>query len=375
MKISLPLQLFADALNIVGKASGGKNIKPILANVLISAENDELRLAGTDMEVLMTCKLPATVERPGQCTISAKLLTELVATLPVENENAVVTMESQEGQDNLVCLRSGKAKSHLQVQGIEEFPPIPVFETEPFPRFDFDSSLLKKALKEVAIAMGVDESNPTQRSVCLTFAEGSLRFVATDSRRLAINSIAAVHYPPEFERSFIIPSRSVPELIRLLEEEKTVNIGLFKEQLLFTARNFIMLTRLYDGKFPDFRRILPKEFSRRLSIKHKDMVQALRAINPISRHSNFMIHFEIGPNETRLWSESKEEGTAEVFISTTMEGDPIKLAFNGRFISDFLGVCDTEEVSVEMTTPSYPGVFKPKSPDNEFSYVVMPMTY
>ena len=375
MKIKLNLKDFSAALTTVARATGGKSLKPILANVLLTAENDELCIVGTDLEIMMTSKMKAQVEAPGRCTISAKLLSELVSTLPVENEAALIQFHQEEENEHALVLTSGKVKSNLQVQGIEEFPPLPVLEGETISRFDCSSNLLKQALKEVFIAVGVEESNPTQRSVCFSFSGGDLRLITTDTRRLAVTKINSVGYPKEFERNFLVPSRAIPEVLKLLEDDESINIGLFKEQLIFSSKKFVLLTRLYDGKFPDYQRVLPKEFTRRLVIDHKEFVQALRAVNPIARHSSSMVHFDIGQNETRIWSESKQEGTSEVFVSTKLEGEPINIAFNVKFIQDFLGVAVADEISLEMTTPSYPGVFKPVGPDNQFNYVAMPMSF
>jgi DNA polymerase-3 subunit beta len=359
----------------VARATGGKGIRPILANVLVSAEHDEMMLVGTDLEIMMTCRLKAVVEVPGRYTISAKLLSEVVTTLPIENENAQIQFDQLEGNENTLQLSSGKAKSNLQIQGIEEFPPLPVLEGESFPRFDFPSHGLRKSLREVAIAVSTDDTNPSQKSICLSFLAGELRLIATDSRRLAVTKMTSVAYPPEFERNYLVPSRAVNEVIKLLEGTATINVGLFKEQLVFTNDRFLLITRLYDGKFPDYQRVLPKEFSRRLTCGHKDFVQALRTVNPIARHSSFMVRLDIGPNETRLWAESREEGTSEVFLSSKLEGEPINVAFNGKYVQDFLNVVETDEISLDLTTPSYPGVLKPVSPDNQFHYVVMPMTF
>lgn len=374
MKLQLLLKPFAEALATVARATGGKHLRPILANVLLVAEGEELRLVGTDLEIMVISRLKAEITVPGKCTISAKLLTEIVSTLPVENEKAIVRLEMKEDQENSIIVASGRAKNLIQIQGVEEFPPVPAVENESFPNFEHSSFDLRKALKEVATAMAVEESNPTQRSVCFSFSKGDLRLIATDSRRLAVTRLLSVSYPPEFEKTHLVPSRAVPEVLKVLENVEKVNVGLYKEQLVFTTTDFVLLTRLYDGKFPDYQRILPKECSRKVTIKHKEFLQALRSVNPIARHSSSMVHMDVGPNETRIWAESREEGNSEVFVSTRLEGEPINIAFNCKYLQDFLGVADCDEISLEMTTPNYPGVLKPLPPENPFNYVIMPMT-
>ena len=374
MNLQVPLKPFSDALATVSRATGGKHLRPILANVLLVAEGDELRLVGTDLEIMVISRLKAEIAIPGKCTISAKLLTEIVSTFPIESEKAVVKLEKKEDQENSIIVASGRVKSSIPMQGVEEYPPVPEVENESFPNFEHSCSVLRKALREVATAMAVEESNPTQRSVCFNFSKGDLRLIATDSRRLAVTSLLAISYPQEFEKTHLVPSRAVPEILKVLETVEKVNVGLYKEQLVFTTADFVLLTRLYDGKFPDYQRILPKECSRKLTMKHKDFLQALRSVNPIARHSSSMVHLDVGSNETRIWAESKEEGNSEVFISTRLDGEPISIAFNGKYLQDFLGVADCDEISLELTTPNYPGVLKPLPPENPFNYVIMPMT-
>lgn len=375
MKFQVALKAFSEAIGTVARATGGRQLRPILANILMIADTDELRLVGTDMEIMVLSRIKATVEIPGQCTISAKFLTEVISTLPIDNDKAVLRLEQITEQEHVVILSSGRVKLNLQVQGVEEFPPLPDLNESTFPRFDLSYPGLHKSLKEVSIAMGIDESNPTHRSVCFLFSGGELRLIATDTRRLAITMLAPIAYPTEFERNFLIPGRAVHEILKFSETLETINVGLFKEQIVFTTPKSILITRLYDGRFPDYQRILPKECTRHLTLNNKEFHQALRTVQPLAKNSSQMVHFDVGPNETRIWAESHEEGMSEIFLSTRLDGEPINIAFNGRYFMDFLGVADTDEIVLDMTSPSYPGVLKPGHVDNQFNYVVMPMTF
>lgn len=377
MKFQIPLQSLATNLGVVGRAVAGKGVRPILANVLLVAAPGEIRLVGTDLEIMAISKLAAEVEIPGQCTIPAKLFQEVVAALPAISDSdsaKFVQTGDGDGLASQIELSTGRGKYHLQVQGVEEYPPVPVFEGETFPRFELPSENLRALLKQVQIAIGSEESNPVQKSVCFSFCEGGLRLVATDSRRLAVGHLPEVKYPPEFEKNFLVPGRAVVEILKLLEDGDKISIGLFNEQLLFISPNYHLLTRLYEGKFPDYNRVLPKESTRVLTLKSKELTQALKAVNPIARYTSGMVHLDVGPNETRVWAEAREEGASEYFLSTSLKGEPINVAFNGKFVQDFLNVVDSEEMMIEMTTPSYPGLFRPGLSVSDFKCVIMPMT-
>ncbi len=381
MKFTLDLGRLADTLGVVSRAVAGKGIRPILANLLVTARGGEVQLVGTDMEIMVISRLQATVDREGHFTIPAKLVHEVVNGIAAGADKETISFDVPEPVEgvaaaSVVQVKSGRSSFNLQIQGIEDYPPIPSLEGETFPRFDMDTAVLKKGLKEVSIAMGTEEANPSQRSICLNFGgTGEIVMVATDSKRLAVTTIPKASYPAEFNATFLLPARTVPELMKLLEESEKINIGLYHKQLVFTTPKFQLLSRLIDGKFPDYNRVLPKEHSRRLTVRRKEFAQAIKTVTPIARHSSSMIRLDIGPNEMKVWAESREEGLSESFVPVRLEGDPIQIAFNGAYLSDFLNVLDEEDAVMEMTTPSYPGVLKTTRAEGRFLYVLMPMSY
>ncbi len=376
MKFQVQLKSLTDALGVVGRAVAGRGTRPILANFLFDVEGEEIRLVGTDLEIMMFSRLPAKVEMGGRFTVPAKLLLEVVTSLPSSSETEFLDVKLVDGVENVIQLLCGRTKINLQIQGVEDFPPIPEIEGAEFPSFKISAEELKGKLKEVAIAIGGEEGNPSQRAVCLSFhPEAHLTMISTDSKRLAITRMEKLSFPKEFERSFLLPGRAVPEIQKLLEAEDSLGIGFFQSQLLFSNSKFQLLSRLIDGKFPDYNRVLPKECTRRLFFKRKEFVPALKTVMPLAKHSSSMVRLDMGANETRLWSESREEGMSEAFISSRLEGEPVSIAFNAFFLLEFMNVVNEESVVLEMTTPSYPGVLKPEAPGFQFTYVVMPMTF
>lgn len=375
MKFQLELKSLSEAIGIAGHAVATRGIRPVLSNLLITANENELRFVGTDLEIMMICKTEAQVERDGHFTIPAKLLQEIISCIPSES-GAQVLFELDPENENSVVISSGRNRFNLQIQGIDDFPPVPVFEGEEFPSFTMPSEGFQKAMKEASIAMGTEEGNPVQRSICIDFSnEARPVLVATDSKRLAVTKIENLEVPESFRNVFIIPSRSVPELQKLLDSGESVEVGLYKGQLVFTTPNYQLITRLIDGRFPDYNRVLPKESSRILKVNRKELAQALKAVQPIARSRSGLVLLDIAANETKVWSESKEQGKAEIFVPTELEGEIINIAFNVKFIQDFINVIVDEQVILEMTTPSYPGLLKPGNPESDFQYVLMPMSY
>lgn len=375
MRFRLELKNLLDAIAIVSKAVAAKGIKPILSNLLITAHDNKIRFVGTDLEVMMISTIDAEVEEGGHFTIPAKLLQEIVTSIP-SDDAATVSFELVDSESNEIIIASGRNKFSLQIQGVEDYPPVPVIEGEGLPMFNVRSEPVARALKEAAVAMSLEDGNPVQKSICIDLSNpGRPIMASTDSKRLAVTVVQGLDVPEAFRKCFIVPSRAVPELQKLLDCNETLNIGLYKEQLVFSSPQFQLITRLVDGRFPDYNRVLPKESSRSVKISRKELTQALKAVVPIARNISGLVHFDISQNETRVWSDAKEQGKAESFIPSELSGETINIAFNVKFLQDFLAVSIDEEVVLEMTTPSYPGLMRPGNPESEFKYVVMPMSY
>ncbi|HNX74259.1 MAG TPA: DNA polymerase III subunit beta [Candidatus Rifleibacterium sp.] len=375
MRFQLPLKTLTETVAMVSKAVAAKGIKPILANLLITAQNNQLRFVGTDLEVMMISTIEAEIEENGSFTIPAKLIQEIITSIPAD-ENTVTRFELTDADANEITIISGRSKYTLQIQSIEDFPPVPVVEEEGLPVFQAPGNAMARALKEAGVAMSVEDGNPVQKSICIDFSNQDRPVMAsTDSKRLAVTRIQSIQVPEIFRRAFIVPSRAVAELQKLFESNEQITIGLYKEQLVFSSPQFQLITRLVEGRFPDYNRVLPKESSRILKLKRKELTQSLKAVVPIARNISGLVHFDVSANETKIWSDAKEQGKAESFLQSELNGEPINIAFNVKFLQDFLNVLDDEEVVIEMTTPSYPGMMRPGNPESEFKYVVMPMSY
>jgi DNA polymerase-3 subunit beta len=375
MRFRTELKNLLEAVGIVSRAVAVKGIKPILANLLITAHGSELRFVGTDQEIMMISTIAANVESEGHFTIPARLLQEILSCLPGD-DSAQVLFELDDDQSSEITISSGRNRFNLQIQGIDDFPPVPVLETSEIPSFSISCDSFAKALKEANVAVAVDDGNPVQKSIFFDFSTQSRPVMAsTDSKRLAVTVVPQLDVPELFRRSFIVPSRAIAELYKLLDGNESISLGTYKEQLVFSSQHFQLITRLVDGKFPDYNRVLPKESSRVLKINRKELTQALKAVAPIARNSSGLVHFDISQNETKVWSDAKDQGKAEMFISSELTGDAINIAFNVKFMQDFLGAIIDEEIYLEMTTPSYPGLLRPVNPESEFKYVLMPMSY
>lgn len=376
MKFSLDLGAFAEALGVAAKATTTKNVRLMLANVLIQAENNELRLVGTDQEMMAIARIPAAVDKSGCITIPARLLTDIIASLTADSGDETIQFEMADQQSRDIIVTCGRFSAKLQVQDYIEFPPIPNLAGEDFPRFSMPAGKFAQAMKEAVIAAGNEETTAVQRCVALHCTEiGKITLVATDSKRLVVTALSNAEYPESFNGVHLVPTKAVAEIIRLLSFGETVSIGLFNKQLVFETAGYSFLTRLLDGKFPDFNRILPKQFVHRATIARHDMLQALRVVRPIAALGNHLMHIDLGVNDARIWAESQVEGMSEAYVSIALEGEPVNICFNDRFVADFLGVVEHDDIVLEMTSSAAPGLFKPGDTESPLIYLVMPITF
>lgn len=375
MKFKIDKKTLHEAVNIVSRAVATKTSKPVLLNLLMTAQNGNLRLVGTDLEIMMISSQAAEIEEQGHFTIPAKLIQEIVASIPDEEDSRVL-FELDNEDNREVSISCGRSRFSLQVQPIDDFPPIPVIDSEETLSFNINSAMLKQGLKEAGVAVNTEDGNPVQKSICIDFAATGLPTLAsTDSKRLAVTSLQGIEIPDGMKKTLIVPSRAVAELVKLLDTNDSIGIGLYKEQLVVITEQFQLISRLVDGKFPDYNRVLPKESSRSLKLDRKDFIQALKAVIPIARSNSDLVNFDIGSNETRVWAKAPEKGSAEMFINTELTGEPINISFNINFVLDFVNSVSDAQVILEMTTPNYPGLLKTGNPESEFKYVIMPMSY
>lgn len=375
MKFRIDKKTLHEAVNVVSRAVASKTSRPVLLNLLMTAHDNTLRFVGTDLDIMMISSQAAEIEEQGHFTIPAKLIQEIVGSIPDEEDGRVL-FELDNEDTREVTLSCGRSRFHLQVQPADDFPPVPVIDNEEFASFSIGSAILKQGLKEAGVAVNTEEGNPVQKSVCVDFAAAGMPTLAsTDSKRLAVTSLHGIEVPESMRKTLIVPSRAVSELVRLLDTNDSIQMGLYKEQLVICTDHFQLLTRLVDGKFPDYNRVLPKESSRSLKIDRKDFLQALKAVAPISRSNSDLVNFDVSPNETRIWAKAPEKGTAEMFISTELTGEPINISFNINFVLDFVNSVSDAQIILDMTTPNYPGLLKTGNPESEFKYVIMPMSY
>jgi len=335
-----------------------------LLNVLIDANGDKVKIVGTDQEVMQIVEVAADVQKCGKITAPAKLLLELISGLP---SDLLFPVRVELINDELQ-LTAGKSVFSVRTLDADDYPPIPDVDG----LVEIKGSELAHAIKRGGIAASTEDGNPVQKSVLVDFSEVPI-VVSTDSKRLAANKIT-IDAPEGMKEPFIVPIRAVKEVIAMLTGADMVKIGKFKEQLVFQREGVTFITRMVDGVFPKWERVMPKEHAIEAVFFRKEFAQAVKSLMPIARNNSNMVNLDFANNSIKLWSKSNDNGKAESTIDCKLTGEPINIAFNASFLTDFLGAVNCDECSVKMTTPSYPALFE-SIDDEPLQAVLMPLSY
>lgn len=343
------------------KASADRGVRPILANIMIEAKDDKIRFIGTNCDIMQISTAQADVEVAGTVTAPAKLFCELINTLPTKSL-LPVTVELLDTDELFFSLE--KVEFKIRTQGAEDFPPVPNVEADfiTVKSLDFASKL-----KQVAIAHGDNNATPTQRSVFIDFENGEM--IATDSKRLAVKAFES-RAEGDLKDSFIVPAKAVNEVIKLFSETDKAKIGVYKNQLVFKSESSIIISRLLSGKFLDYKRVFPAESTIEATFNTKELLKAIKTILPIAKSVNYIARFKIKAGVAIVTSISKEMGSIKNKVECELSGEQIEIAFNAKFLQDFLEVIKSDKTIVKMTTTTYPAVFEA----DDMKYIVMPMT-
>ncbi len=380
MRMSCAQEQLSRGLAIVSRAVGGRTTLPVLNNVLLASDGERLKLSATNLEIGITTWVAARVEAEGQLTIPARLMADFVNSLP-SGQSVLLDANTRTHTLHLQC-----ARYNANIKGIdaEEFPPIPSADDRP--TIKLRAGLLKEMIGQVAFSAARDESRPVLAGVNLRLDETKLVLSAADGFRLAKREAALEQGWPE-KLDIIIPARALTEVARVLEdgdEDVEVTVTPNRSQVLFRLRaptgEINLVSRLLEGQFPDLERVIPKTHTTRVGLKRAEFITATRIAALFARDAANVVRLDITPGgeggltpgSVALSANALEVGDNRGEIDAAVEGDETYISFSSEYLSDVLGVLNTEEIVVEMTGPLSPAVVRGMGL-SEYTHVIMPM--
>ncbi|HEY8437774.1 MAG TPA: DNA polymerase III subunit beta [Candidatus Limnocylindrales bacterium] len=367
MKLSVMQENLARGLSVVSRAVSNRSL-PVLTNVLLKTEDGGLKLTATNLEIGITYWVPGKIETDGATSVPARLLTDLVNSLP---GGEPINLELAEGET--LHIRAGRFESNIKGIPAEDFPTVQTAGERPITRVE--QKVLKQALDETAFAAASDEARPILTGVLARFEGDQLTLAAADNYRIAVKRITVLD--PVEETSVVIPARALHELARVLadtDDPVSIVLAHSRNQLLFHLEGIDLVTRLIDGQYPNYQSVLPASHATRAVLDREELLRAVRPAALIAHESANIVKLGVGldGDPAITVSANAEVGDHVGRVEAEVEGDGTTIAFNARFLADVLQNVDAAQFALELNGPLSPGVFKPVG-DDRYVHVVMPL--
>lgn len=374
MKFSCLQENLAKGLAIVGRAVATRSTLPVLSNILMATDEGRLKLAATNLEVGILCWIGAKVEEDGATTVPARLLTDFVNSLPPERIDVQLLTRTQ--TLNLKC-----ANYEANIKGIDaqEFPLLVALSDDM--GIQLEPTVLREMVNQVSFAAAVDESRPVLTGVLAEISDTRLTMAAADGFRLSVRRTDLPAAATQ-SASVIIPARALQEVARVSSEEENpirVTIAPNRSQVFFRMTNIDLISQLIEGNFPDYQQIIPKSYATRTVVDSSELLKAVKIASFFARDAANIVRLRISPGEQpglggklTVMATSAELGDNVTEMNADVEGVPIEIAFNAKYLVDVFSVITTPKVALETSSPQSPGVIRPVG-DDSFVHVIMPM--
>ncbi len=373
MKVSVLQENLARGLGVVSRAVSPRSTLPVLANVLIATDEGRLRLSATNLELGITCWIGAKVETEGSTTVPARTITDLVNTLSNDRVDMDLTVRTQN-----LNVRAGTSNTDIKCIDAQEFPPMPAPDLTDGVKINVED--LREVIRQVVFAASSDEARPILTGVQIHVEGNRITLAAADGFRLSVRN-AELSAPNGQPLSAVIPARALSELARIIsdgDEVVTMVLPPGRGQVIFRTKDVELVSQLIEGAFPDYQQIIPQGYDTRTVISTNAFLKACKQAEIFAREGshiariNIMPGGEMGPGSVEISAQAEETGSNETMVDATIDGEPILIAFNVRFLREVLDVIPTPNVALETTAAASPGVIRPVGDDN-FLHVIMPM--
>lgn len=370
MRLTIERSALLKALNHVQSVVERRNTIPILSNVLVAAQGDSLKLTATDLDIEISESAPAEVERAGQTTAPANYLYDFVRKLP---ENTPVKLDVS-GDDPRLFISAGKSRLHLPILPAGDFPSMPSdgFET----KFEVEPTELARLIDKTRFAISTEETRYYLNGIFFhTVAEGSdakLRAVATDGHRLALADAAApkgaVGMP-----GVIVPRKTINELKRLLDDASDlVEVSVSPQKIRFALSDAVLTSKLIDGSFPEYARVIPKNNAKKLKLDNKAFSEAVDRVATVSAERSRSVRLALEKDKVTLTVNNPDAGVATEDIPADYRDDGMEIGFNARYLLDVADQIEGEEAVFELADSGSPTLVRDEA-DDQALYVLMPL--
>ena len=366
MRIRCEKEHLLSAVQIVQKATASKTTLPILTGIFLSASENSLELQATDYEIGISIVIPAEVLMPGKVVLSGKFFPEIIRKIAGKMiEISSVT------QSNMVNVSSDKTEFRVLSFPADEFPNIKRFESNNC--FILKDDVLKDLIKKTVFACSTDESRPLFTGALVEISEREMSMVATNTHRLSLKKHAVEHGPAAIK--MIIPGKMLSELAKVMSYEMPVDIKIcwVKNQVAFSFENIYIMSRLIEGQFPDYRKVIPADFSSFCTVAADKLFEAVERVALLAKDGEYnIVKVKFNKDNVELSGNNPDAGSAMESIDVAIEGEPIEIAFNAKYLLDILRIAGNGQVRFNLKSGLSP-VKVNLLDDNEFTYIITPI--
>ena len=351
------------ALSVVQKAINSHNTLQVLGNICITAKDQTVEFTATNLEIAITTSIEAEVVSEGKITLPSRLLVNYISLL----KNGEVDVKLLSADTVKIISRDSETK----IKGIsaEEFPDVPTFT----PNFTFSLSgeVLKKAIERVAFACSASSARPVLSGVLFWVKGNELRMVGTDSYRLSEQVIELADDLDE--EKYIVPARTLQELSRIIEAKDDIKINVSKNQILFSTNSTEISSRLIEGNFPDYKRIIPADKKGTFTVSRSDLTLAVKRAGIFAKEmDNNIIKVELSNEGLKITTDETEIGSGNTLVDGEIQGEGETVALNAVYFLDILQVLHSENVRIVVKEPLAPVKILSEE-DDGFTYILMPL--
>lgn len=360
------------AFNIASRNVASQPQLPVLANILIKTEKNKIKLSATNLSQSINLWINAKVEKKGDITVPAKIISEFVNSLPPGKLQLVAEKENFK-------ISSGKFKAIFNGLAASEYPTLSTIKETKAKKKKYISlqlpfSQLSQAILQTAFAAATDESRPVLTGVLWQAKKNTLSLAATDGYRLSLKKLK-LKIPQKIDlKEFVVPANALQEIIRLEGGKEAVEMLIVPggKQVIFGLDDLEIISQLLEGEYPDFTKIIPQAGETKIILDREEFLQAVQISSIFAREAANIIKFEIQNGKLKISANSPQLGGNESLLEVKTQGKPNKIAFNSRFVLDFLKSIQAEEIEMEMASPTSPVIFS--SPKNQtYRHIIMPV--
>ena len=352
------------ALQVLQGVASGRNTLPILSNVLIHAEGDTIECIATDLEIGIKMKVEGAITEGGSITVSAKKLGDIVKELPGDKSIDLATTANDR-----VEITCGDGVYKIIGMSDEEFPQLPSVEGN---AIGIGGETLRDVLQKTEFAASTEEVRYFLNGLYFNFLADRTEVVATDGKRLALAHCEPLSSPAGEASGFIVPLKAVREIERTFPESGEVNISVFENQILFTDGNATLTTRLVDGEYPNYQKIIPEASEGKTVVSKEQILRATRRVAILSNPKNYSICLEIDTEQVRVSAKTPELGEAYETLPVESGTGTVRIGFDARLLAEALAHIETESLAIEFSGELNPVLIKPVGTDDYIS-LIMPM--